>query len=234
MNINKTKQALTREILEELRLTKDLTQQQIADLMGVTRSYYGQVACGAVPISRKFAKKALEAFPELANLSTYEQPLNIVDSTVGSVVNGSNNNVQTPPTPTQDETQDLSIVPTEVLEDHLEVVQENNEMLQKIREDQERELRMKKEQGRQLSEVLDFIQGLDKVMQTRVRDIIEDRTRAIIANTNHHIHSQALVMLTAIEGIINMIEADVLNKDVFLKQLTAVRTQLRELANYKQ
>jgi hypothetical protein len=72
------------------------------------------------------------------------------------------------------------------------------------------------------------------MMQKRVREVIDERTRTIIAATNHHIHTQAQVMITAIEGIINMMEAGMNNKDLFLKQLVTVRNQLDKMSDFKQ
>jgi hypothetical protein len=156
---------------------------------------------------------------------------------VANVIGNTHSNVNIgtlaqPPAPSSQE--DLAVVPTETLTEHIEVVQQNNELLQEIREDQEKELRLKREQGRQLSEVLEFVQGLDEMMQKRVREVIDERTRTIIAATNHHIHTQAQVMITAIEGIINMVEAGVTNHDIFLRQLQAVRSQLKQMAEFKQ
>jgi transcriptional regulator with XRE-family HTH domain len=223
MNTNRTNQALTREMLEELRLSRDLTQQQMADSMGVTRSYYAQVACGAVSISKKFARKAFEAYPELAKLNNNEQVLNIVNNQEKPLEQGLlQEALSTNP--------DLAVVPAE----HLEVVQANNELLEKIREDQKRELEIKRKQSSMLGEMVEAIQGLDTVVQARVRDIIDERTRTIIAMSNHHIHTQAQIMITALEGIINMLDAGLNNTAVFRKQLETVRQQLKEMAVFKQ
>jgi transcriptional regulator with XRE-family HTH domain len=235
---------ITPEILLQIRVKLNKTQAEMANALGISRSMYSQRECGIVSISKRFSATVCERFADVlhdvtvtSGNSTAPQQSNIHGDAV-NVIGNTHSNVQiTPPTPlptpTQEESQDLAIVPAETLTEHIEVVQQNNELLKDIREDQEKELRLKKEQGRQLSEVLEFIQGMDEVMQRRVKEIIDERTRTIIAMTNHHIHTQAQVMITAIEGIINMVEADVTNPDLFLRQLRAVRSQLEKMADFK-
>jgi transcriptional regulator with XRE-family HTH domain len=217
-------------MIEELRLSRDLTQQQMADSMGVTRSYYAQVACGAVSISKKFARKALEAYPELAKLNNNERVLNSVNNPTQPPSNQPS--VASPPAleTFAQNTDNLAVVPAE----HLEVVQANNELLEEIREDQKRELEIKRKQSSMLGEMVEAIQGLDTVVQARVRDIIDERTRTIIAMSNHHIHTQSQIMITALEGIINMLDAGFANADIFRRQLETVRQQLKEMAVFKQ
>ena len=230
---------ITPEILLQIRVKLNKTQAEMANALGISRSMYSQRECGIVSISKRFSATVCERFADVlhdvtvtSGSSTAPQQSNIRGDAV-NVIGNTHSHVQiTPPTPTQDEPQDLSVVPSETIVEQLEVVQDNNELLQKIREDQKRELNLKREQSQQLNEVLSFIQGLDDIMQRKVKEVIDDRTRTIIAASNHHIHSQALVMLTAIEGIINMVEADMVNKDIFIKQLSAVRNQLRELSTY--
>lgn len=210
-----------REICEK----QGLTIAQLAHKLGVSENLLYKVANGSRQMSRNLEEKIKE-FTKCCTL----QGRASIQLYSGDNCTNTGVSVQAPPAQPSDDT--LSVVPSETIVEQLEVVQDNNELLQKIREDQKRELNLKREQSQQLNEVLSFIQGLDDIMQHKVKEVIDDRTRTIIAASNHHIHSQALVMLTAIEGIINMVEADLVNKDIFLKQLSAVRNQLRELSTY--
>lgn len=212
---------------KEMRENQGFTMKEIAQMLDVSENYLWMIESG----KRKMSKLLQEKFNNIVEkLSNNESRVGSID--VGDIHNSNNSvvNIQTSQPPTDD----LAVVPTEALTEHIEVVQQNNELLQEVRETQEQELRLKREQGRQLSEVLEFVQGLDEMMQKRVREIIDERTRTIIAATNHHIHTQAQVMITAIEGIINMVEAGVTNPDIFLRQLRAVRAQLEKMAEFKQ
>lgn len=44
------------EVLKELREDKDLNQQDIADVLGIDRSYYGKYERGVLPLSIKHLK----------------------------------------------------------------------------------------------------------------------------------------------------------------------------------
>jgi transcriptional regulator with XRE-family HTH domain len=212
---------------KEMRENQGFTMKEIAQMLDVSENYLWMIESG----KRKMSKLLQEKFNNIVEkLSNNESRVGSID--VGDIHNSNNSvvNIQTSQPPSED----LAVVPTETLTEHIEVVQANNELLQEVRETQEKELRLKREQGRQLSEVLEFVQGLDEMMQKRVREIIDERTRTIIAATNHHIHTQAQVMITAIEGIINMVEAGVTNSDLFLRQLRAVRSQLEKMADFKQ
>jgi transcriptional regulator with XRE-family HTH domain len=210
--------------VREIREKLGLTQAQLAEKLGASQNYLYMIESGRRQLSKLLCMK-------LENLDNgFDNTCQNYAAINSNICNGDNNVIA----PAQPPPDDLAIVPTETLTEHIEVVQQNNELLQEIREDQEKELRLKREQGRQLSEVLEFVQGLDEMMQKRVREIIDERTRTIIAATNHHIHTQAQVMITAIEGIINMVEAGVTNPDLFLRQLRAVRAQLEKMADFKQ
>jgi transcriptional regulator with XRE-family HTH domain len=222
--------------VKDFREKVGLTQEELAQKLGVTKNYLYMIESGKRNMSKLLQEKFDAIVAETNSVSISQS--NIHGDAV-NVIGNTHSNVQiTPPTPlptpTQEDPQDLAVVPTEALTEHIEVVQQNNELLQEIREDQEKELRLKREQGRQLSEVLEFVQGLDEMMQKRVREVIDERTRTIISATNHHIHTQAQVMITAIEGIINMMEAGMNNKDLFLKQLVTVRNQLDKMSDFKQ
>ena len=213
-----------REICEK----QGLTIAQLAHKLGVSENLLYKVANGSRQMSRNLEEKIKE-FTKSCTLQGHAS----IQLYSGNNCTNTGISIQESPKPSsQPPSDDLAVVPSETIVEQLEVVQDNNELLQKIREDQKRELNLKREQSQQLNEVLSFIQGLDDIMQRKVKEVIDDRTRTIIAASNHHIHSQALVMLTAIEGIINMVEADMVNKDIFIKQLSAVRNQLRELSTY--
>lgn len=214
--------------IRQIREKQGLSVREMAHKLGIGENYLYKIEAGLRPLSKNLRLQI--------ELMDKNQPQTNVQLYSGDNCTNTGVSLQTapPPTPTQDEPQDLAIVPAETLTEHIEVVQQNNELLQEIRTDQEKELLLKREQGRQLSEVLEFVQGLDEMMQKRVREIIDERTRTIIAATNHHIHTQAQVMITAIEGIINMVEAGVTNPDIFLRQLRAVRSQLEKMADFKQ
>lgn len=216
-----------REICEK----QGLTIAQLAHKLGVSENLLYKVANGSRQMSRNLEEKIKE-FTKCCTLQGHAS----IQLYSGNNCTNTGISIQESPKPSSPPppSEDLAIVPTETLTEHIEVVQQNNELLQEVRETQEQELRLKREQGRQLSEVLEFVQGLDEMMQKRVREIIDERTRTIIAATNHHIHTQAQVMITAIEGIINMVEAGVTNPDIFLRQLRAVRAQLEKMAEFKQ
>jgi transcriptional regulator with XRE-family HTH domain len=232
---NKRRKSMT---TKEFRDKYGLTQEDLANKLGVTKNYLWMVESNKRSMSKLLREKFDHLIEEYASADTVVTQSNIHGDAV-NVIGNTHSHVQItpttpPPTPAQPPSEDLAVVPTETLTEHIEVVQQNNELLQEVRETQEKELRLKREQGRQLSEVLEFVQGLDEMMQKRVREIIDERTRTIIAATNHHIHTQAQVMITAIEGIINMVEAGVTNPDLFLRQLRAVRSQLEKMADFKQ
>ena len=213
--------------VKDFREETGLTQEELAQKLGVTKNYLYMVESGKRNMSKLLQEKFDAIVAETNSVSISQS--NIRGDAV-NVIGNTHSHVQiTPPTPTQEESQDLSVVPSETIVEQLEVVQANNELLQEIRTDQER---LKREHGRQLAEVLKFVQSLGEIR--RVREIIDDRTHTIIAAANHHIHTQAQVMITAIEGIINMVEAGVTNPDLFLRQLRAVRSQLEKMADFKQ
>ena len=214
--------------IRQIREKQGLSVREMAHKLGIGENYLYKIEAGLRPLS-----KSLRLQIELMDKN---QPQTNVQLYSGDNCTNTGVSLQAPPptTPTQEAPDDLAVVPAETLTEHIEVVQANNELLQEIRTDQEKELLLKREQGRQLSEVLEFVQGLDEMMQKRVREIIDERTRTIISATNHHIHTQAQVMITAIEGIINMVEAGVTTPDIFLRQLRAVRTQLEKMADFKQ
>lgn len=217
--------------IRQIREKLGFSVREMAQKLDIGENYLYKIESGMRPLSKALRLKL--------ELMSKEQGQNLPTASV-QVCSGDNCtntgiSIQESPKPSsQPPSEDLAVVPTETLTEHIEVVQQNNELLQEVRETQEQELRLKREQGRQLSEVLEFVQGLDEMMQKRVREIIDERTRTIIAATNHHIHTQAQVMITAIEGIINMVEAGVTNPDLFLRQLRAVRAQLEKMADFKQ
>ena len=211
MNTNRTNQALTREMLEELRLSRNLTQQQMADFMGVTRSYYAQVACGAVSISKKFARKAFEAYPELAKLNNNEQVLNIVD-------NPANN------TPSQDGPE-LAVVPAE----HLEVVVENNDLLQAQSEKIDAQTEQIEAQGRQLEAIVRFTESFGNIVRRNVHREVHASHQffadKIFLQINH--------VVDGIEEVIDMIECEPNNRELFVRKLNRIRNNLIKINETK-
>ena len=203
------------QVLEKSGLTK----REFANRLGIGENYLWMILSG----KRKISK--------LLQIKIDKLVADVIDKCQKPVENPPNpQNIESPPILHIPENSDLAVVPAT----HLEVVQENNNILEKIREDQERELELKRKQGRQISEALELLQGMDTVVQSRVRDIIDERTRTIIAMSNHHVHTQAQIMITALEGIINMLDAGLNNTAVFRKQLETVRQQLEKMAAFKQ
>ena len=218
--------------MKDFREKVGLTQDELAQKLGITKNYLWMIESGKRNMSKLLQEK-FDAF--VLNYDSVNHCQSNIRGDAYNVIGNAHSHVNigaNAPASTDAQT-DLAVVPAEALSEHLEVVQDNNELLQNIQAQQKRDHQLKKEQSEQLNNILEFVQGLDSVMQTRVREVIDERTRTIINTANHHIHSQALVMLTAIEGIISMVEADCGSKEVFLKQLNNVRAQLRELANYK-
>ena len=210
--------------LKQLRDNQGLTMKEIAQMLGVSENYLWMIESG----KRKMSKLLAEKFDNIVNNIASDD--NIVIKNPTQPPQNQPSVASPPPLEALAQNADLAVVPAE----HLEVVQANNELLEEIREDQKRELEIKRKQSSMLGEMVEAIQGLDTVVQARVRDIIDERTRTIIAMSNHHVHTQSQIMITALEGIINMLDAGINNTDIFRKQLETVRQQLKEMATYKQ
>lgn len=212
-------ESFTREDLIEIRENLGLSQDELSDMIGISRGYISHVEGRAGKITQKLSRKI-----RLFLAKHYAE--GITSHAPKAAQNDANHHEGNPVCPQCGFPPEDHIHPTDVVEyqprEMIRTVNDNNEKLRVISLEIEN-----------MSKAMATFAHFDTIVQTKVDAIVSLRARQIIAVYNHHITAQARLMVNTLRNTVRVLKDGKASDECIIGILEDLAKQLELLKGYE-